>query len=64
MKATEVNQYLGRQGKLPVEGGQLVFNVACHDVRSAYGRVDVLVTPVNGTGETWVSESRIQWEKD
>jgi hypothetical protein len=35
--------------------------VDCHviDVREAYGRVDVLITPVSGSGEQWVSTVRL-----
>lgn len=29
------------------------------DVRSAFGRIDVRVTPVAGHGDTWVSATRV-----
>lgn len=29
------------------------------DVRSAFGRIDVRVTPVSGHGETWVNVNRV-----
>lgn len=36
-------------------------DVACKvkDIREVWNRVDVLVTPVNGSGEQWVSMERI-----
>ncbi len=63
MKATEANRYLGKQGTLVVER-YLVINIECRDIRQVYGRVDVLVAPISGSGAAWISESRIQWEKD
>lgn len=30
------------------------------DARTHWGRVDVLVTPVGGTGEAWVSAERLK----
>lgn len=66
MKATEAQQYLGKRGRLPVEFGKILINVECHDIRSAYGRTDVLMIPVEGAGvgNAWISESRIQWENN
>ena len=63
MKATEAQQYLGKWGKLPVEGGKLLMNVECHDVKQAYGRTDVLMIPIEGAGvgNAWVSIERVQW---
>lgn len=29
------------------------------DVRSAFGRIDVRVTPVSGHGDTWVNVNRV-----
>lgn len=60
MKATEAQQYLGKQGKLAVENGKLIINVTCEDIRQVYGRVDVLVIS-DGSGKAWISEERIQW---
>lgn len=61
MKASEAQQYLGKQGKLRVENGKLTINVTIQDIRESYGRVDVLVMS-DGSGQAWVSKERIQWE--
>jgi len=34
------------------------------DLRVAFGRFDMLVTPIDGTGELWVDSSRIQFDID
>jgi hypothetical protein len=34
-------------------------NVRITDVRSAFGRIDVKVTPIAGIGETWVNVNRV-----
>lgn len=60
MKASEAQQYLGKQGKLRVEDGKLTINVTIQDIRESYGRVDVLVS--DGSGTAWVSKERIEWE--
>ena len=33
-------------------------------VRKNFGRTDVLIEPVNGTGSVWVSESRLERRED
>jgi hypothetical protein len=42
------------------------FDVAVRitDVRSAFGRIDVRVTPVAGHGDTWVNVNRVIVEGD
>jgi len=32
------------------------------DSRKVYGRVDVLVTPINGSGEQWIDLARVRHE--
>ena len=60
----ELSEYIGKAGKLSCEGGKILVNVACHDVRQQWGRVDVNVIPVEGAGvgNVWVSIERVQWE--
>lgn len=38
----------------PPSSDPMSFQVTIKKTRSRYGRVDVLVKPVNGTGERWV----------
>ncbi len=63
MTAREAATYINKEGILTTEGS-LGIAVRILDARKVYGRIDVLVMPISGEGETWVSESRIQWEKD
>lgn len=37
----------------------LIVSVTIQDVRTAYGRVDALVTPCAGSGQRWVSAERL-----
>lgn len=39
----------------PVQRNKMAFTVAIVDVRNVYGRYDALITPVDGSGEAWVS---------
>jgi hypothetical protein len=34
--------------------------VRCLDVKQVFGRVDVRVTPINGSGEKWVQVDRLR----
>ncbi len=63
LTAKELAEYIGKAGRLSIEGGKLLMNVECHDVRQAWGRVDVLLIPVEGAGvgNVWVSTERVQW---
>lgn len=65
MSAKAAQALIGSQGTLTVRtssgGSVLQIRVRCLDVRHAYGRVDALVTPVEGDYEAWVDASRIRW---
>ena len=56
----EILSYLDKEGLLNVDR-KLGVCVKCVDVREAYGRLDVQVEPLQGTGKLWVSEARIAW---
>ena len=57
--ATKVNPFeKGMIAKMDVE--KMTINVTVQDIRVRFGHVDVLVTPVNGAGEQWVENHRIQ----
>lgn len=50
-------------GGLRLEGSYtLTVGVIVLDARSNYGRVDYLVKPVIGSGEAWVSETRLGFQ--
>ncbi len=48
----------------PALGSTLAIDVRIQDVRRAYGRTDYLITPIAGTGETWVTAHTVQLERD
>ena len=59
MTNAELAKFVDRGGILTIDKlGVLVHSL---DAREAYGRLDVLVEPVQGTGKVWVAESRIAW---
>ncbi len=57
MNAKQLSANIGKQGLLSVSGLQVLVNVL--DARTVFGRIDLQVTPVNGTGSTWVESSRV-----
>ena len=63
MTNQELATYVGREGLLSGVG-LLSVCIRSLDAREVYGRLDVLVEPVEGTGEAWVSESRIAWQAE
>ncbi len=59
MTNTELAEYVDREGILGIDKlGVLIHSL---DARESFGRLDVLVEPVQGTGRAWVAESRIAW---
>ena len=60
MTNAELAEFVGKEGIL-VHIAHLGILVRSLDAREVYGRLDILVEPVAGTGEAWVSESRIAW---
>ena len=39
----------------------LLFPVRVLDARKVWGRVDVLISPLGGSGETWVESSKVKF---
>lgn len=60
MTAKDLAQSIGRRGTLTVDS--LTLTVDIRDARQVFGRVDYLVTPVDGGGEQWVSSDRVKEE--
>jgi|GEM_PF-6916863 len=50
------------QGLLSVEGGRWRVRVYVLDVRQRWGAADLLVAPVAGEGQAWVSAERVALE--
>ena len=61
MTNAELAEFIGRTGLLSMD--KIAVEVRAHDAREVYGRLDILVAPVAGTGQAWVAESRIAWSK-
>ena len=63
--AAVVKRYVGEIASLSFERtGDMSVRVHVKDVRRGYGRYDFLVSPVNGTGEAWVSAERVFFDID
>lgn len=61
MNAAELVAFVGKTGLMSF-GGSIGVMVRSLNAREVYGRLDVLVEPISGTGHAWVAESRIAWE--
>ena len=62
MSTKELAKYIDREGILRFDFKHgLGVCVKVVDVRESYGRIDVMVEPINGVGQAWVSEGRIAW---
>lgn len=60
MTAKEMLAMVGRTGELYLRESGLTIYVQIHDVRTAFGRVDYEVSPLQGSGTTWVSADRVK----
>lgn len=57
-----LTQAIGKQGHLSIE--KLSVMVHIMDTKVSYGTVRYLITPVSGSGQTWVNADRVQIEKE
>jgi len=57
MTAKEMSNIIGKTGMFHENG--LKFRVKINDVRTSYGRIHYLISPVCGDGEKWVDFSRV-----
>jgi len=60
----DLRQYLGKKATLPVQknresGYDLTMRVLVRDARVVYGRVELLVEPLAGSGTAWVKLDRL-----
>lgn len=46
--------------EMEVEDGKLTVQVIVKDIRENFGRIDAEVTPVGGSGRTWVNTKRMR----
>ena len=59
MTSRELALLLDKEASIELLPG-VTFKVTILDGRAAYGRLDVLVTPLDGEGEAWVSAERVR----
>ena len=66
MTTQELQELIGQKGAMKTDAFSSVrqpalwFEVEILDARANYGRVDVLVTPVAGSGSVWVNAERVK----
>ena len=58
MTSREIAELLNKRATVELNG--MTVNVKILDGREAYGRTDVLITPISGSGQTWVSAERVK----
>lgn len=58
MTVQQLMQHVGTRVLFREQSG-LLFEVTVKDARPSYGRVNLLIEPVAGSGERWVAESSI-----
>jgi hypothetical protein len=58
MTLLDYQSFIGRTGTLEAMPDCHVA-VTILDVRSSFGRIDVLIAPIAGSGSTWVSINRV-----
>ena len=66
MTASELAKLVGMTATVPVRRGMMgtvEIEVRIIDARDSYGRTDLLIRPVAGDGEAWVSADRVKVRK-
>lgn len=58
MNGTDILKLIGQPATL--QQGKLAVQVRISDVKTAYGNIRYLVTPLSGSGSVWVDSSRVQ----
>jgi len=56
--AKRLSQYIDSTGRLSCGNGLMV-GVKILDARTSFSRVQLLVTPITGSGQAWVDEDRV-----
>ncbi len=59
MTMKDTADLIGREAWYTTPLTGLVFRVRILDVHAAYGRTDVKVTPIGGSGEAWVTKEKL-----
>lgn len=59
LSAEELASFVGRTGHYQARAGMTV-EIRVTNARESYGRLDLLVAPIAGTGEAWISTALIK----
>lgn len=59
---TFYKQYVGGKGQLSLERPAVTIAVKLLEARERFGRLDVKIEPVAGSGTAWVSDERLTFE--
>ncbi len=61
MTTTELAALIGRRGLLRdgLPARAMAYPIVIRDARERFGRLDLLVEPVDGTGEGWVCSEHV-----
>lgn len=60
MTAKEMMSAIGKYGHMKIGDSPLTFEIEILDVRKCWDRVDYLIRPLAGAGESWVSARTIK----
>ena len=55
-----IEKYVGKKFSYRGYQAGMTFEVVAFDVKSAFGRIDVAIKPVAGTGNKWVCAESLQ----
>lgn len=55
-----IDEFVGRKARYSTSDGFQI-EVTVENVKAHFGRVDVEVTPVHGSGTKWISNSKLQF---
>lgn len=55
--AVSMSSYLKRRGT--IRYGMLTIDIVVADVRKSWNRIDLLITPIAGSGQTWVASTSV-----
>lgn len=56
-RSTDLSTYRGRSGTIAVNA--LTIGVEIKDARLRFGHLDLLVSPLHGSGEQWIESHRV-----
>lgn len=64
MTHAQLSQHIGRAGDWILADRPLNIRVTVEDARESYGRLQYLIQPVAGRGQTWIDASRVRLDQE